>query len=360
MSDSNEKIAIYIESALRIGIIALLLIWSFTIIKPFISLIVWGAIIAVAVYPLFIKFKAKLNGNNKLSSILFTIIALAVLITPSFMLANSAVDAAKNINEQADKGTLVIPPPEDNVKEWPVIGEQVYVIWKDASINLESALVRHKDVIEPIKQKMIDTATGAGVSILMFLVSIIISGVFLANAKACTQSVDRLCKRLVGDGGAEFAQLSGKIVMSVTQGVLGVAFIQAVCAGLVMMIAGIPAAGLWAIVVLILSTIQLGPGLVVIGTVAWAFNNMDTVPAVIYTIAIVIVGLMDNVLKPMLMGRGVKVPMLVIFLGAIGGFMSTGIVGLFVGAVILVITYELFTLWLNKHQLSDDEESIQE
>ncbi|GGA65398.1 AI-2E family transporter [Neiella marina] len=350
MSASQNQISTYVESALRIGVIALLIFWSYSIIKPFVLVVVWGAIIAVALYPLFLKFRNLLGGNNKLASILFTIIALAILITPTAMLVNSTVDSAKDLRHKVETGTLQVSKPDEKVKDWPVIGEQVYDIWDDASQDIEMAYERHQKTLDPLKDKAIAAISGAGAGIGMFLVAIIIAGVFMAFADGCAAAVKKFGQRMAGETGAKFATLSSATIKSVAQGVLGVAFIQACAGGLVMILAGIPAAGLWALAIMILSTVQLGIGitLIVIGTASWAFSNISMAAAIAYTIAMVVVALADNVLKPILMGRGVDVPMLVIFLGAIGGFVSSGIVGLFTGAVILVITYEIFIHWLNK------------
>lgn len=346
---AQQQISTYVEAALRIGIVALLIYWSFTIIQPFILVVVWGAIIAVALYPLFLKFRNLLGGNNKLASTLFTLIALALLLTPTAMLVNSTVDSAKELHAKVEAGTLQVSKPDEKVKSWPVIGEQVYEIWDDASKDIETTYERHKKTLEPIKDKAIAAISGAGAGIGMFLVAIIISGVFMAFAEGCESAVSKVGDRLAGKSGTKFTKLASATIKSVAQGVLGVAFIQAMAGGLVMILAGIPAAGLWALAIMILSTIQLGVGitLIVIATASWAFSNLSMAAAIAYTIAMIIVALADNVLKPILMGRGVDVPMLVIFLGAIGGFISSGIVGLFTGAVILVITYEIFVHWLN-------------
>ncbi|MBW8192751.1 AI-2E family transporter [Neiella marina] len=351
---AQQQISTYVEAALRIGIVALLIYWSFTIIQPFILVVVWGAIIAVALYPLFLKFRNLLGGNNKLASVLFTLIALAILLTPTAMLVNSTVDSAKQLHAKAEAGELNVPKPDIGVKDWPVIGEQVYEIWNDASQDLDMALERHQKTIEPLKDKAIAAVSGAGAGIGMFLVAIIISGVFMAFAQGCESAVSKVGDRLAGKSGTKFTKLASATIKSVAQGVLGVAFIQAMAGGLVMILAGIPAAGLWALAIMILSTIQLGIGitLIVIATASWAFSNLSMAAAIAYTVAMIVVALADNVLKPILMGRGVDVPMLVIFLGAIGGFISSGIIGLFTGAVILVITYEIFVHWLNLEKQS--------
>jgi predicted PurR-regulated permease PerM len=181
----------------------------------------------------------------------------------------------------------------------------------------------------------------------MFVVSIIIAGVLLANSARNNQAARTLAERLAGERGTKIIELEAATVRSVAQGIIGVALIQSILAGLGCLVVGVPGAGFWALLVLILSIVQL-PALLILGPIIiYVFSAYSTVTAVIFAIWSFPVGISDAFLKPLLMGRGVDVPMLVIFIGAIGGFMASGIIGLFVGAIILVLGYKLFLAWLN-------------
>ena len=191
-------------------------------------------------------------------------------------------------------------------------------------------------------------AAGAGVGILKFVVSIIIAGVLLANAEGAHQAALAFFTRLAGERGPKFVGLAGATVRSVAQGILGVAIIQSLLAGLGCLVVGVPGAGLWALLVLILAVVQL-PTILVLGPViVYVFSTSSTITAVLFAIWSVLVGISDAFLKPLFMGRGVDVPMLVIFIGAIGGFIASGIIGLFVGAIIFTAGYKLFLGWLNE------------
>jgi len=154
--------------------------------------------------------------------------------------------------------------------------------------------------------------------------------------------------RLAGKRGDELARQASAVVRSVSRGILGVALIQAIMTGLGMLVAGVPAAGLWALLALLLSTIQIGVFPVLLPAVIYVFWAKGTTTAVLFLLWAIVVGFIDNILKPLLLGRGVSVPMLVIFVGAIGGFIGAGIIGLFVGSVVLVLGYELFLAWLKE------------
>jgi len=187
---------------------------------------------------------------------------------------------------------------------------------------------------------------GTALGLLQFSLSIIIAGIFMANAGGSGKMARDLFIRLAGERGANFADIANKTVHNVVKGILGVAIIQAMLAGTGFFVAGVPAAGLWAFLCLFLAIIQIGIFPVVIPVIIYMFSSADTFTAGLLTGWLIIVSLLDNFLKPIIMGRGAPVPLLVIFLGAIGGFISMGFIGLFVGAVILSIGFKLFGVWL--------------
>jgi len=180
---------------------------------------------------------------------------------------------------------------------------------------------------------------------LQCILSIIVAGVLLANAATCAKAGSSLFHRLFGDNGAEFEELASSTVRSVTTGIVGVALIQSACAGIGFLVAGLPGSGLWAIVFLAAAFLQLG-GIVLVPAVIYMFAISSTPHAIIFTVWCVFVAVMDNILKPLLLGRGVSVPTAVVFLGAIGGFFALGGIGLFVGAVVLSVGYKLLLVGL--------------
>ena len=338
-----------IEAAIRLGLLMLLAAWCFMIIYPFIQLIMWGVIIAVAIYPLFVRLKSVLGGRNKLAAIVYTLLALAFLITPAMMIANSVIDSTHILSEKYEHGQLYIPPPNESVKEWPLVGEELYGFWSQASSNLQGTIEKYEPQLKQAGEKVIAVATGAGSSVLQFVISIIISGILVANARGANNITLKIFSRLTSDKQGEiFTNLSRDTIRSIAQGVLGIAIIQALLSALGMYLMDVPAWGLWTIFVLILAIVQLPPILVLGFVIAYVWSVADTTPAVIFTIYALIVGASDNFLKPLLLGRGLKTPMLVILLGAIGGMIMSGIIGLFIGAVILALGYELFMEWLDR------------
>ncbi|WP_296701844.1 AI-2E family transporter [Thiocapsa sp. UBA6158] len=347
MIRQKEVVATALEATVRIGILILLVAWCFSIIQPFFIPIAWGVIIAVSAHPGYLKLRGLFGGRSGLAATTLVILGIVLLMVPAVMLSATLVDTAQGLAKGLQDGTLAVPPPPDSVRDWPLVGEALSTFWSQASGNLMAAVQKIAPQLKAVGGWLLSTAAGAGFGILQFIVAIIIAGVFLANAKASGAFARTLAVRLAGERGADFASLAEATVRSVTRGILGVALIQSILAGIGFMAIGLPGAGLWALLCLLLSTVQIGIFPITIPIVIYVLATADTVPAILFVIWSLFVGSIDNVLKPILLGRGVQVPMSVIFVGAIGGFITSGIIGLFVGAVVLVLGYKLFLAWLH-------------
>lgn len=340
-----------IEAAVKLGLLLLLATWCFHIVTPFIIPVVWGVVISVAIYPLFIKLKSALGGRNKSAATVYTLLALALLITPTVMISDSLIETSAIVTEKYEAGELHIAPPNDSVKDWPLVGEKVHTIWKQASVSLEETIIKYDSETKKIGKAIVSGVAGAAGTILQFVLSIIISGILLANTAGAYEITIKIFKRLTSEeSGQSYADLSKATIRSVAQGVLGVAIIQAVFSALGMMVMDVPAWGLWTLAVLVVAIAQIPP-IVILGFVsAYVFSVAETTPAVIFMIYCIIVSSSDGFLKPLFLGRGMSTPMLVILLGAIGGMMMSGIIGLFVGAIVLALGYEFFMAWLDKSE----------
>ena len=354
--DSSNAALNVIEVAIRLGLLTLLAVWCFLIVAPFILPVMWGIIIAVAIYPLFTKLKSALGGRNKLASTVYILLALALFITPTIMISGSMVDTAQRLVDKYEHGALRVEPPDESVKEWPVVGDEVYGLWTEASNNLDATVNKYKPQLKQVGEKLVETAAGAGGTVLIFIISIIISGILMANATSAYHFTVRLFSRLINDKeGLALTHLSRDTIRSIAQGVLGIALIQAILSAIGMYVMDVPAWGLWTLIILVLAILQLPPLLVSGFVVAYVFTVADTTPAIIFAVYTIIVSTSDSWLKPLLLGRGLATPMLVILLGAIGGAILDGVIGLFVGAVVLALGYELFMAWLAYGETQKEE-----
>jgi predicted PurR-regulated permease PerM len=342
---SSEKKTI--DISIKLLLILLLIAWSIMIILPFLTPMLWGGILAITLFPLYTGLLKLLKGRKGLASTIITLLLLGVLIVPSVFLISSVITEAKELRTALTDNTLVVPPPNPKVAEWPLIGQKLHDAWSDLSTNLGAALVTYREQILQIGQKLLSSMKSVFSNILMFCLSIIIAGIFLAFSESSKKSTSLLAKRLFGSRSDEYSNVVVQTVRNVSKGLLGVAFIQFVLLGLCFVLAGVPFAGLWAILVFLLALIQLPAGIVAIPVVIYIYSVKEPFPATLWAVLIIIAGLSDNVLKPLLMGKGAPVPMLVIFLGAIGGFILSGFIGLFTGAIVLSLCYKLFGLWVN-------------
>jgi predicted PurR-regulated permease PerM len=321
-----------IEIAVNLLLIFIILAWCLQILRPFISFIVWGAVIAIAMYKPFLKLQSAVGGRKKLAVALFAILGLAVVLVPAWMFAGSILDTTTEVKTVLESGDVNIQPPNESVKEWPVIGEKLHAQWSAAAVNFGDWIEANSEFIKTVTNKLFSKVAEIGLGVL--------------HAETIGEGMNRLFRRLVGDRAEGMLMLTTSTVQSVTVGVLGIAFIQAFLGGLGMVVAGVPAAGVWALLILILGIAQLPPLLILIPAMIYVFSVESTTVAVIFMIWSLLVSFSDMVLKPLLLGRGVEAPMLVILLGAIGGMIMSGIIGLFVGAVVLAIGYVLLQSWL--------------
>jgi predicted PurR-regulated permease PerM len=250
------------------------------------------------------------------------------------------------LNGKIHSGEIKIPPPPDHIDSWPVIGKPLKSRWQEASVNLRATLARYVPQLKAISLKLLELAMSTTMGLLQFTLSIIIAGVLMANAKGGGKLVRELFVSLAGERGNDFADISTITIRNVVKGILGVAIIQGVLAGMGFAVAGVPGAGVWAFLCLFLAIIQIGIAPVAVPVIIYMFYRTDTLTAGLLMVWLILVMISDNFLKPILLGRGAPVPMLVIFLGSIGGFMSMGFIGLFIGAVILSLSFKLFQAWL--------------
>jgi predicted PurR-regulated permease PerM len=336
-----------IEIAVYLLLIAAIVVWCFRIVAPFIPFLLWGMIIAIAVYTPFLALRRALGGRNKLAVLIFVVLGLGIVILPTWMFAGSLIESAQQLRGNLESGQFEVAPPGENVKDWPLIGERVYEQWSDAAANFEDWLEEHSDQVKGLVEAGLGKVVGIGAAVLQFVLATLIAGAMLANDESSKTMIRRFVARLVGARVDEFLDLTTATVRSVTIGVLGIAFIQALLGGIGMVAVGVPAAGVWALLVLLLAIAQVPLLVVFLPIIAYVFStDQSTTVAVVFAIWSLAVSFADAALKPMLLGRGVDAPMIVILLGAIGGMLLSGIIGLFLGAVVLALGYKLLQAWL--------------
>ena len=335
-----------VASYIQIAAVTLIVLWCFSIVSPFIGMVLWALIIAVALYPLHQSLTIKIGDRAKLSATIFVLLGLAILVLPTIMLADSSVTGLRAIATGMEEGTLVVPAPNESVADWPLVGSTIYDIWSAAARNLEATLAKFAPQLRGLGQSLLTMAGSTLVGVLIFVFSIIVAGVFLVSADSGYRVARSLGRTLSEEHGEGMIDMAIETIRSVAKGVLGVAVIQSLLSAIGLVAIGVPAAGLWAGLILLFAIVQLPPLLVLAPITVWVFSVADTTPATIFAVYALIVSMSDTFLKPLFLGRGMDIPMLVILIGAIGGMMRSGIIGLFVGAVVLAVGYKLLVTWM--------------
>ncbi len=335
-----------IHVALQLLSLAFLLSWCFQILAPFLNPILWGAILAVSLYPVHKKLKKILKGKGVLAAVIISASILILLIVIGTWLGIKTGSEIKTEVSNYNEGKIKIPAPPSSVKEWPLIGDKAYQFWEQLRSGADNIMQKYPDEVKSAASYFLQLLATAGKAFLIFAVSILICGVFLSYGEESAIFAHNVFNRLINSTKFDMASIAAITIRNVVRGILGVAFIQSLCAGVGFLVAGIPYAGIWTLLCLILAIIQIGIFPIVVGVLIYIWSSDHTTTAILLTIWMIPVGLLDNILKPLMMGKGAPVPMLVIFLGSLGGFIYSGIVGLFTGAVILSLGYRLFDTWL--------------
>ena len=340
-----------LEVLIRAALIAALAVLCYQVFAPFLVLMEWALILSVSLYPLHQRLARRLGGRDGWAATVIALLGILVIVAPAAVLVNSMGDSVHRVISDVQQNKLAIPPPRPGIAELPIVGPRIHEAWQAAYDDLPSFVQGLQPKIGNLARAAIAMVASIGGDILKFVAAYIIAGIVMAFGTGGGTAARAIFARLFGaERGAELAGLTVATIRAVAQGVIGIAFVQAVAVGLALLVAGVPLAGVLAGVVLVLGIAQI-PALIVtlpaIGYIWWS-GDYGTGAATAYTVLLVLVGMVDNVLKPLVLGRGVDVPMPVILVGALGGMATAGILGLFVGATLLALGYKLFMGWVHE------------
>jgi predicted PurR-regulated permease PerM len=338
-----------VDLLIRASLIGGLAILCYQVFAPFLPLMAWSIILAVMLYPLHQKFARVVRNKQWLASLIVLLIGFLIIIIPTALLMNSFADSVRGFISSVQNNTLDIPAPSEKVAQWPIVGKKVYALWAKADTDLPGLVQSMQPKIGNLARASLAMVAKLGGGLLLFLGSFILASIIMAYGEEGSESFYEIFQRLAGPSrGHTLADLCTSTIRAVALGVVGVAFIQAILIGLALLIAKVPSAGLLSVIALILGIAQIPALLITLPAIIyiWSSGAYSSGAAIAYTIILLLTSLADNVLKPLMLGRGVKVPMPVILLGALGGMASGGILGMFVGAMVLALGYEIFKGWV--------------
>lgn len=334
------------DIAVRLALVALLILWSLALLRPFTGILVWTAIISVAMHPVYLWVKRALGDRPVIAAFLISLLLLGVIVGPVSAIGASLVASLSDLSKQIIEDGLTIPPPPASIAEWPIVGEWLSNFWLTASAGLKETLQPFTPQLQAGALLALGFVGNIGLATLEFVAAIILAGFIYSRADGIQHFLNAFAQRVTPEMGEGFVDLAGETVRSVARGVIGIAVIQSTLFGIGVLVAGIPLAGLWTFLALLLAIIQIGVGPVMVPVLIYAWFTMEPLSAGLLTAYLVPISLVDNFLKPILMGRGLPVPILVVLIGVIGGTIAQGLIGLFVGPIVLSLAYEVAKAWI--------------
>jgi predicted PurR-regulated permease PerM len=338
-----------LDVLIRAGLIAVLAVLCYLVFAPFLALMAWAVILAVTLSPLHRSLASRVGGKQGLAATILVLGGLVLIVMPTALLMDSLGSSIHDLVGAVQHNTLEIPAPREGVKDWPIVGSKLYDFWSQAHTDLPGLVGSLQPKIGELTRTALSAVASIGLGILQFLASFIVAGVLMAYGEAGARGSRAIFERIIDrERGEPFARLCTATIRAVAQGVIGIAFVQAILVGLALLLAGVPWAGVLAMITLVLSIAQVPALIVILPAIVyiWSSGHYSTGAAVAYTIVLLLSGMADNVLKPLMLGRGVDAPMPVILLGALGGMATGGILGMFVGATLLALGYQIFMGWV--------------
>ena len=346
------------DTALQFGLMALLLYACARVVLPFTGVLLWSAVLAVLLYPLHLRLAVRLG--NRWSAVLIGLVGVAVILVPMVIAGTSLASSISSLVSGLQNHTLTVPPPPPRLATLPVVGQKLTDAWALVATNTPAALAKYAPSLKSAASWLVSFAGRMAAGELMFILAFVIAAILIAYGKPVAQFAQRLLQIITGSGerGTRLVALTASTVRGVLIGVVGVAAIQSVLLGIGFFAIGLPGAGVFALVALLLGIVQVPATLLTLPIIAYVLATHETGPAIIFSIWTLVAGLSDNVLKPLMLGRGMEVPMPIILIGVIGGMVADGLLGLFVGPVLLAIAYVLFVEWLQLHPVEGGGQQV--
>jgi predicted PurR-regulated permease PerM len=332
-------------SVLFIGFLIGACLW---VLRPFLAALLWATTIVVATWPMMLATEARLGGRRWAAVAVMTIAMLLLLVVPlSYMVVTIVENSDTIITFAQNLATFTIPPPPNWIANLPLVGRNLAEQWTAlAAASREELAMLAAPYARSFVQWFAGRAGGAGLTLLHFLLTIVITALLYANGETAANGVRRFARRLAGERGDSSVVLAGQAIRAVALGIVVTAVVQSVSAGIGLVVSGVPYAAILTAIIFVLCIAQVPPLLVLFPAVGWLYWSGDALWGSVLLVWSLLVATIDNVLRPILIRRGADLPLLLIFAGVIGGLISFGIIGLFIGPVILAVTYRLVESWV--------------
>jgi predicted PurR-regulated permease PerM len=338
------------RTTLAVLCIGVLIAANFWILNPFLPALVWASTIAVATWPILLALERRLGGRRGPAVAVMSLLLLLVFVVPFALGVVTIVDNSERIlSWMTGLAATGVPPPPDWLSRIPFVGARAAARWQSfADAGPEALVARVTPYAGALVGWFAGQAGNVGRLLLEFLLTVVVAAILYANGEAAAGAVRRLARRLAGQQGDDAAVLAARAIRGVALGVVVTALAQSVLAGLGLVVAGVPAVGLLTALIFMLCIAQLGPVLVLLPVVVWLYWSDQSLRGTLLLVWTIVVGTMDNFVRPVLIRKGADLPLLLIFAGVIGGLIAFGVIGLFIGPVVLAVTYTLLGDWVNR------------
>jgi predicted PurR-regulated permease PerM len=355
-SATRTPVGKLIEILLPLLILALLIALCVQLLLPFVGLLLWTLILAICFYPVHRRLTSR-GMSNRLSATIIGIALAALILVPTAIAAISAASNIPDLVSGLQSGERHVRPPPAMLQDIPLVGPRVHALWAQASTDMPAFAHKFGPQLATFSKWLIAQAGGMFAAVLALVLAVIFAAITLAYAESSREFVASILSRITGNRarGEHYMAVIGATVRSVANGVIGVAFVQALLCGLGFFVLGIPGAGILSLLAMVLGVLQVPVILVTLPAIIYAFSVKSTAIAIVFTVWFIISGLSDAALKPLMIGHGLEVPMPIILLGVIGGVIAYGLVGLFIGAVLLSVGWVLLREWLEQPQATTNE-----
>ncbi len=322
---------------------------------PFAESLLWASTIVIATWPILLAVQRRFGGRRSPAVGVMVLAMVAVLVTPMWIGISAISDNADRVEQFVQSlATEGLPPPPGWLERVPLVGERLRVTWQGVSGHPEALFTRLQPYVHGAATWVVSKTKG----VVQLLLMVVLSGILYVSGEKVANGVLRFLRRLAGDRGESSGRLAAKAVRAVALGVVVTALVQTLVAGLGLLLGGVPHAGVLAAIVFVLCVAQLGPTLVVLPATIWVYSSGAAVRGTVLLVFAVAAVTLDNVLRPVLIKKGADLPLLLILSGVIGGVLAFGVIGLFIGPVLLAVAWTLLVWWVSEIDRPPDASSV--
>jgi predicted PurR-regulated permease PerM len=342
---SQRMARLPVDTLVRLGAYGLVLYFALSVVLPFLWIGIWSVILTVMMYPIFHWLRVMTGGAERLAAVVVTSVTLVLVLGPVALLCSSLVASLRQILAGVVGGNFAFPLVPDVIASLPVIGATLADTWTLGGSNFVEFLETHAHTLVVPGEWLLSLIAGLAGVVLTLAVAVVLAGLMFIPSRRAVEVVNAATERIAGPQGTRIVGIATQTIRCVGRGVVGISLLQALCLGAVLVLAEVPHPGLLTFLALVFAIVQIGAIYIAVPVTVWVWFMRDPTDAILFTAAVVVISTLEHILKPIVMGRGLKTPTLLLFFGLFGGVAVYGIAGIFIGPVVLSVCWEVLTSW---------------